>query len=253
MQKKKHRFWQHRFGRRHFGRRSCCCIDHHCYHHFYCGFFSNQTQQEAEPNWLGYENTAKHHLQRWLTNSYVSNRINSIDSNCNDPGLVFVFSVNQNAPKNKKKNKVEYLTNVQIFERVGGGNFGDVFKGKWNQTPVAMKRLKGQEEANEFKKECEVLSKVRHVHVVLFLGMWTYFIGFNFFFFCMRISCIPFFCFFLFLGCRPLFGQWEQRIHSHRILRWGLSLGFNSKENVFFGWAFDYGSRVCEGNGIFGR
>ena len=103
MQKKKHRFWQHRFGRRHFGRRSCCCIDHHCYHHFYCGFFSNQTQQEAEPNWLGYENTAKHHLQRWLTNSYVSNRINSIDSNCNDPGLVFVFSVNQNAPKNKKK------------------------------------------------------------------------------------------------------------------------------------------------------
>jgi len=41
------------------------------------------------------------------------------------------------------------------------------------QTPVALKKLKGKEEIEEFKKEAKVLSAIRHIHVVLFLGLYV--------------------------------------------------------------------------------
>jgi len=41
------------------------------------------------------------------------------------------------------------------------------------QTPIAAKRLKGKEDFEEFKKEAKVLSQIRHVHVVLFLGLYV--------------------------------------------------------------------------------
>lgn len=37
------------------------------------------------------------------------------------------------------------------------GNFGEVYLGKWNDKPVALKKLKNASQIPEFKKEVEVL------------------------------------------------------------------------------------------------
>jgi hypothetical protein len=60
--------------------------------------------------------------------------------------------------------------NVQVLEKLGSGNYGDVFKGisgmfpcmtrigVWNgSTIVALKRLKSQEQLEEFRREAVLL------------------------------------------------------------------------------------------------
>jgi hypothetical protein len=56
------------------------------------------------------------------------------------------------------------LQDIAIFERIGGGNFGEVFRGKWHGiTEVALKLLSGETNA-EFNKEVEVF---RFAHLSL--------------------------------------------------------------------------------------
>lgn len=73
----------------------------------------------------------------------------------------------------------DFIINHRDLEYVmllGSGASGDVYKGLYGGQPVAIKRLKEMapaEEVEEFKKEFEILAKVRHPNVVFFFGAST--------------------------------------------------------------------------------
>jgi len=61
---------------------------------------------------------------------------------------------------------------VQLGARVGGGNFGEVFKGMWRcQVEVAIKTLKDEQGWEEFNKEVEVLKRLHHPNLVQVFGL----------------------------------------------------------------------------------
>jgi len=64
-----------------------------------------------------------------------------------------------------------YLYDIQIENRIGGGNSGNVFLGKWGLTRVALKSLKDSE-SPDFVRECLLLSKLRHPNIVTLLGIF---------------------------------------------------------------------------------
>ncbi|GFH25143.1 mitogen activated protein kinase kinase kinase 3, partial [Haematococcus lacustris] len=59
-------------------------------------------------------------------------------------------------------------------QRLGMGSFGEVFRGEWRGTEVAIKRLLehtlSDSSMRDFKAEVSILSRVRHPNVVLFMG-----------------------------------------------------------------------------------
>jgi serine/threonine protein kinase len=48
----------------------------------------------------------------------------------------------------------------------GGGNFGDVYYGEWDGTPVALKQLKNDEDYVNFVSEAATLSQLIHPNIV---------------------------------------------------------------------------------------
>eukprot|EP01114_Cavostelium_apophysatum_P018686 TRINITY_DN5846_c0_g1_i2.p1 TRINITY_DN5846_c0_g1~~TRINITY_DN5846_c0_g1_i2.p1 ORF type:complete len:758 (+),score=68.98 TRINITY_DN5846_c0_g1_i2:88-2361(+) len=65
------------------------------------------------------------------------------------------------------------IKEVVIGQRLGAGNFGEVYAGQtWGTTAVALKKLK-KELIDEFFAEASILSKLKHPHIVQFLGVYT--------------------------------------------------------------------------------
>ncbi|KAL3345196.1 hypothetical protein AABB24_024238 [Solanum stoloniferum] len=69
------------------------------------------------------------------------------------------------------------FSEITIGARVGIGFFGEVFRGIWNGTEVAVKVFLEQELTEEniedFANEISILSRIRHPNVILFLGACT--------------------------------------------------------------------------------
>jgi len=65
---------------------------------------------------------------------------------------------------------------VQVLQRIGGGAFGDVYKGMYlGTTEVALKKLNegaGSDVVEEFKQEADMLQRLQHPNVTQFLGIW---------------------------------------------------------------------------------
>ncbi len=59
----------------------------------------------------------------------------------------------------------KFITRVKVKNRIGGGNFGDVYRGEWQGTDVALKKLKSQTMMEQFK-EAVVLHKLTHPNIV---------------------------------------------------------------------------------------
>jgi len=65
------------------------------------------------------------------------------------------------------------LQNIVIHERLGGGNFGDVFRGTWEGTAqVALKGMKEEKNFTQFVREASLLQKLNHPNIVKFFGLY---------------------------------------------------------------------------------
>jgi hypothetical protein len=69
------------------------------------------------------------------------------------------------------------FSELRIGVRVGIGSFGEVFRGIWRGTEVAIKVMLEQdlnfENTQDFCNEISILSRLRHPNVILFLGACT--------------------------------------------------------------------------------
>ncbi|KAL8136741.1 LOW QUALITY PROTEIN: hypothetical protein V2J09_002742 [Rumex salicifolius] len=69
------------------------------------------------------------------------------------------------------------FSELSVGTRVGIGFFGEVFRGVWNGTEVAIKVFLEQdltsENMEDFCNEISILSRIRHPNVILFLGACT--------------------------------------------------------------------------------
>ncbi|GMG98523.1 hypothetical protein Nepgr_000363 [Nepenthes gracilis] len=69
------------------------------------------------------------------------------------------------------------FSELTVGTRVGIGSFGEVFRGLWNGTDVAIKVFLEQdltpENLEDFCNEISILSRLRHPNVILFLGACT--------------------------------------------------------------------------------
>ncbi|EEF45788.1 serine/threonine-protein kinase EDR1 [Ricinus communis] len=66
---------------------------------------------------------------------------------------------------------------LQIGERIGIGSYGEVYHADWNGTEVAVKKFLDQDLSGDalvqFKCEAEIMLRLRHPNVVLFMGAVT--------------------------------------------------------------------------------
>ncbi|KAL1338675.1 hypothetical protein AAHE18_10G228700 [Arachis hypogaea] len=66
---------------------------------------------------------------------------------------------------------------IMMGERIGLGSYGEVYHGDWHGTEVAVKRFLDQaisgELLEEFKSEVQIMKRLRHPNVVLFMGAVT--------------------------------------------------------------------------------
>ena len=69
------------------------------------------------------------------------------------------------------------VEDVKFGDRVGIGSFGEVYRGMWRGTEVAIKKLIDQditkESKQEFLGEVSIMRRLRHPNIVLFMGVIT--------------------------------------------------------------------------------
>ncbi|XP_060168992.1 probable serine/threonine-protein kinase SIS8 isoform X1 [Lycium barbarum] len=66
---------------------------------------------------------------------------------------------------------------ITLGERIGLGSYGEVYRGEWHGTEVAVKKFLDQditgESLEEFRSEVRIMKRLRHPNVVLFMGAVT--------------------------------------------------------------------------------
>eukprot|EP00252_Welwitschia_mirabilis_P020620 TRINITY_DN5089_c0_g1_i2.p1 TRINITY_DN5089_c0_g1~~TRINITY_DN5089_c0_g1_i2.p1 ORF type:complete len:920 (+),score=235.47 TRINITY_DN5089_c0_g1_i2:638-3397(+) len=66
---------------------------------------------------------------------------------------------------------------ITLGERIGLGSYGEVYRGEWHGTEVAVKKFLDQDISGdaleEFRSEVRIMKRLRHPNVVLFMGAVT--------------------------------------------------------------------------------
>ncbi|CAG9321427.1 unnamed protein product [Blepharisma stoltei] len=70
---------------------------------------------------------------------------------------------------NKKIEGIIDSSEIKVLEVIGRGQYGEVSKGIWRSTEIALKKFSLADTA-EFLTELEVLKNIRHPNIVLFMG-----------------------------------------------------------------------------------
>ncbi|KAH0969468.1 hypothetical protein GBA52_028649 [Prunus armeniaca] len=74
----------------------------------------------------------------------------------------------------EKLQKWEILwEDLQIGERIGIGSYGEVYHADWNGTEVAVKKFLDQDFSGDALVSVEIMLRLRHPNVVLFMGAVT--------------------------------------------------------------------------------
>ena len=61
---------------------------------------------------------------------------------------------------------------IEYKQKLGSGNFGEVYKAYWRKTPIAIKILTSNlRNKQEFKSECKIIHKLSHPNIVQFYGI----------------------------------------------------------------------------------
>jgi tRNA A-37 threonylcarbamoyl transferase component Bud32 len=63
------------------------------------------------------------------------------------------------------------IQDLKFDSRISEGANGVVYKGKWNKTDVAIKRIKATDDVEGFIQECIILNSLRHTNIVLLMGI----------------------------------------------------------------------------------
>lgn len=63
--------------------------------------------------------------------------------------------------------------NLIVFQVVGRGSFGTVFKARWQDKYVAVKVIEQESERNAFAREVRQLSRVSHPNIIALYGACT--------------------------------------------------------------------------------
>lgn len=65
----------------------------------------------------------------------------------------------------------EFIEDIQILEKVGSGSFGEVLKGIYDGTEVALKKVNSSN-LQDFIGEVTLLKSLRHPNIVSYLGVY---------------------------------------------------------------------------------
>lgn len=69
------------------------------------------------------------------------------------------------------------FSDLKFDDKLSEGGYGIVYKGRWQETKVAIKQIKveivQQQKLDEFKNECAVMEVIRHPNIVQYLGACT--------------------------------------------------------------------------------
>jgi serine/threonine protein kinase len=80
------------------------------------------------------------------------------------------YELMNDEPKSKMDNVVIKFAKLRFSSKLSEGASGIVFKGKWNNMEVAIKKLKVEDE-DSFKREVTVLNSLRHPYIMMFYGL----------------------------------------------------------------------------------
>lgn len=101
-------------------------------------------------------------------------------------GVVFLWKVwkSQDSESTSKKEALSrdasqadakdiYLKDIIVQERIGGGEFGEVCRGVWDEATVALKKLKTEQKGSNFVKEIRIFSQLNHPNIVRYYGLYV--------------------------------------------------------------------------------
>ncbi|WCJ29589.1 Protein kinase superfamily protein [Euphorbia peplus] len=119
-----------------------------------------------------------------IQNSFLSQPEDPFAYDYNQSGVKLIETTNTHISSDGYNEKLGEVSeweipweDLQIGERIGIGSYGEVYHADWNGTEVAVKKFLDQDLSGDalvqFKCEAEIMLRLRHPNVVLFMGAVT--------------------------------------------------------------------------------